>query len=372
MKHILSLLLVAGFAVGCAKKTGSGQPLPPLPPPQKQTENQVPPPKAPPGSETSQELTKDVVKIRASTGMRASDDLDFVSLTDDGLMAALQRHLMYESDAQLKLNKSLAATLVNGKLTRDESTGDIWVTLKVRESSQNVSNYKFSVQPIEGEMAPMVPYFSGSSSQGIFNLQASLMCVDVGGACEVAVVKLFHSEHVALVAGKATSLMILRRQYADIDANYKNKETSNKDLTKIRDFFINQRRFSDDEGFARAMIESFEVAFGTSVVRTLIYGDQKELIGHTSALVSSRGALSVKMRAMNRASDDFDMMELRNRTSFMASTLGNVMMRKNDGEGNLILNYRMLKQTPGGEDEFTLAYKLHPVSLLPVDYLKVD
>src|SRR4051794_32309497 len=128
MKKLILVVLIPGLFVGCTKSKSTNTPQAPE---TKNVEVQVPPKKE---TSTDEQLKKDVTPIKASTGLRAGVDTDFVSLTDDGLMEAMKRHMLYADDTRLEDNKNLAARLVNGKMTRDEVTGEIKVTIKIKES----------------------------------------------------------------------------------------------------------------------------------------------------------------------------------------------------------------------------------------------
>lgn len=399
MKNLVSLVILTALVSGCGNKKdgggGSSPAAPAMTKPATETaapETVVTPPpgkkEEPAKKNPNADLKRVIQPINSGndagtgpveepnaglelTGAQAAPNMDYVSLKSDGLMTTLQKYMSFEGAAQLNRNQQLAAQIVNGKLLYDLVTGDKSVVIKIKEG-KHVRNYTFSVSPIEDKLAPMVRARTNAYNEGRQNLKASFMCVDATPDCNVAVVKLEHPKHKGAKGAKAYAMITFRREVADIHFSMSTKETKNADLAKIDQFFMNSRIIYDGaDQLLSAQLESFEVAYGVSLVRTLIFGRDSEIVAHAGSLVASRGSVNWKMRPLQRESEDIDLYDLEGRTTYMASTIGTATLRKVEAQGKVTVTYRMKTQTEGGQDEFVLAYKTKPITLKPIDYLSI-
>jgi hypothetical protein len=343
-------------------------------PPQTGTPSQQPPRQSqtPPQQRPPQQTPPQQRRSQVPPQNSQSSTLAYTTLIQDGLLETLKNRMGQEGVAQLSINKRFASRVENAKMLRNAFNGQVGVSIRVKEGSRTMT-YSFGTTPSRDRMTNMYRVTTNLPNEGTGNLRAAFMCVDMSEKCSVAVVKLMHPAHAGAQGEKAMALILLRRQIADIAHTVRNKDSENKDLIRINEFFINSSTASganEPNSMEDAYVESTEVAFGPSTVRTIILGRNDEILAHSAPLVKDDGSgINLRMRPLERATEDIDVAELSGRTTRMSSTIGFVELSHVDGNGNVMVYYKMAKQTKGLKDEFAITFTPHPVGLLPGDYI---
>ncbi len=300
------------------------------------------------------------------TGLTMTPDLSYITLVNDGLMTAIKREMTRGNGDQIRANSMLAQSLVNGRVLIDHSNADRLVTLKVSENGQ-VQTYNFRVTGYTNRLKPMrlVPVGPYSRTTGHRNLQASLACMDTCGKCEVAVLKV----EAASGGPLAKAYAILRTPTADLKFRMDHPNSQNHDVASIRNFFINSDLGrSTSDRVESAKVETFEVAYGVSMVRTIIMGLNGEMFSQVSPLVhSTKGALNLKMRLADRNPQDLDAADLENHSTYLSAKVALARLVQVDGNGSLMVDYmtpRLSTSQPG--EGFYVKFKARPISVFPM------
>lgn len=349
---------------------GEGQDAPPKTPPQAPPQAQRP---QPPVQYTP--CTGPCANIKTSqpefpgldvTGLTMTPDQSYITLVNDGLMTAIKREMTRGNMDQVRSNSMLAQSLVNGRMFIDPATADRLVTLKVSENGQ-VQTYNFRVTGYTNRLKPMrlVPLGPYARTTGYRNLQASLACMDTCGKCEVAVLKVESASGGPL----AKAYAILRAPTADLKFRMAHPDSRNPDVASIRNFFVNSDLGrSTSDRVENAKVETFEVAYGVSMVRTIIMGLNGEMFSQVSPLVhSTQGALNLKMRMADRNPQDLDAADLENHSTYLSAKVALARLVQVDGNGSLMVDYTTprLSSNQAGEG-FYVKFKARPTPVFPM------
>ena len=297
------------------------------------------------------------------TGMVATPDQSYISLVNDGIMTSIRREMTRGSGDQITANARLARTLTNGRMFVDASNGDRLVTVKVLENNQT-QTYNFRVVGYTNRLKPMqlVSHGAHSKTTGRQNLKASLACLDTCGKCEIAVLKIQNP-------GQAKAYAILRTATTDLKFRLQEPNTNNSDVLDIRRFFVNaDLRNSSSDQLDTAKVETFEVAYGVSMVRTIIKGMNGEIFSQVSPLVhSTKGALSVKMRMTDRNPQDLDMSDLHHRSTRMSGKVALASLVQVDGLGGMTVSYKTQSYSSSVDgDRFQVKFKARGNAAFPM------
>ena len=300
------------------------------------------------------------------TGLTMTPDLSYITLVNDGLMTAIKREMTRGNGDQIRANSMLAQSLVNGRMFIDFATADRLVTLKVSENGQ-VQTYNYRVTGYTNRLKPMrlVPVGPYSRTTGYRNLQASLACMDTCGKCEVAILKV----ETASGGPLAKAYAILRTPTADLKFRMAHPNSQNHDVVSIRNFFVNSDLGrSTSDRVESAKVETFEVAYGVSMVRTIIMGLNGEMFSQVSPLVhSTKGALNLKMRLADRNPQDLDASDLENHSTYLSAKVALARLVQVDGNGSLMVDYMTPRLSSGQAGEgFYVKFKTRPISVFPM------
>ena len=353
-------------------------PPPPPPPPPRAQAPQAPAPRAQaPQATAPQDGAPCVVScanVKSSqpefsglevTGLAATHDQSYITLVNDGLMTAIKREMTRGNMEEVRANSMLAQSLVNGRMFIDPATGDRLVTVKVLENS-HVQTYNYRVTGYTNRMKSMklVPLGPYSRTTGYQDMNASLACMDTCGKCDVAILKL-ETMHGA----EAKAYAILRNSTTDLKFRMNHPESQNPDVSSIRNFFVNsdlQSRTSNRVDNAK--VETFEVAYGVSMVRTIIMGLNGEMFSQVAPLVhSTQGALNMKMRLADRNPQDLDIADLENRSTFLSAKVALATLAQVDGNGSLTVNYMTPRSSSASAGEgFYVKFKARVTPVFPM------
>ncbi len=300
------------------------------------------------------------------TGLAMTADQSYITLVNDGLMTAIKREMTRGSGDQVRANSMLAQSLVNGRMFIDPTTADRLVTLKVLENGQ-VQTYNFRVTGYTNRLKQMqlVPLGPYARTTGYRNLQASLACMDTCGKCELAVLKV----EAASGGPLAKAYAILRAPTADLKFRMSHPDSQNHDVASIRNFFVNSDLGrSTSDRVENAKVETFEVAYGVAMVRTIIMGLNGEMFSQVSPLVhSTKGALNLKMRLADRNPQDLDVADLENHSTFLSAKVALARLVQVDGNGTLMVDYMTPRLSSGQEGEgFYVKFKARPTPVFPM------
>ena len=300
------------------------------------------------------------------TGLTMTPDQSYITLVNDGLMTAIKREMTRGNMDQVRANSMLAQSLVNGRMFIDPATADRLVTLKVSENGQ-IQTYNFRVTGYTNRLKPMrlVPLGPYARTTGYRNLQASLACMDTCGKCEVAVLKV----EAASGGPLAKAYAILRAPTADLKFRMAHPDSRNPDVGAIRNFFVNSDLGrSTSDRVENAKVETFEVAYGVSMVRTIIVGLNGEMFSQVSPLVhSTQGALNLKMRMADRNPQDLDAADLENHSTYLSAKVALARLVQVDGNGSLMVDYTTPRLSSGQPGEaFYVKFKARPTPVFPM------
>ena len=283
------------------------------------------------------------------TGLTMNGRQNYITLVNDGLMTSVRREMTRGGFEQVRANSNLAQTIMNGRMFIDANTGDRLVTVVATENGRS-QTYNFRAKAYTNRLIPMQLQSAGAFSRttGSGSLAASLACLDSCGKCNVAVLK--------LEKASAKAYAIIRTQTADLmmkaDAG-----TQNADVLDIR---------SALRQVETAKLETFEVAYGPSMIRTVIMTRNGEVLSQVSPLVNStEGALNQGMRLVDRRPMDLDLADLQNHSVNLSAKLALAHLTRADGMGSVVVNY-VTNRNSGSGDAFYLRMTVRPVEVYPM------
>jgi hypothetical protein len=286
--------------------------------------------------------------------------MSYVSLVNDGLMNSLKRRVN-RGDT---MSKNLSASLMNGKLFIDPITGDVNITVKVLENGM-MASYNFVSARAGDRMVPMQLVSAGpySVTTGRYDLQASVACVDASGRCRVAVMKLQTGYG---SPAPAQAYMIFRQVVTDMKFRM-TTPTPSRELWTINNFFVQSEvATSGPNQVQDAFLETFEVAYGASIVRTVVIGKNGEILSQVGPLMGS-SHLNWQMRLLESNYEDIDRADLNYHTVYMSSMLASAHLLSVDGQGGIVVGYQLKSQCSQNCDQgFVIQYCAHstPISNL--------
>lgn len=302
------------------------------------------------------------------TGMTDPDGLFYTGSSTDKLLTYLRlRNEDPNLDAGVKArNLDAAQSIRSAHLSRDPETGDVVITLKIKEG-QNLKNYVLAGGITEGEGASKLRLAKGRNGVKTTGNQAvsgKIKCLDQDGGCETIFARLVLDASAPAPApvalgnsgGRAAVAILFRQSLADIRASI-TKSSGNPEYDYIRDFFINSHNEANtDMKLKKAVLKSFEVVNGRSGFEAQLIGENRQLISLGGPLLAPDAGTSVDIRA-DRTAEMQDSLDLDNLAGYkfdLANFIGSAQIVNNNGLGQVRIALKMRKRVGYTPEPFKL------------------
>lgn len=257
-------------------------------------------------------------------------ELSYTSVGDDGVMEEFKLYNGKVAAQQQMLNNNLAKAIVNAKLARATSDGEISLTLTVDEFG-TLNTYRLVAKSDSEKMnlslaKPGVP--------GQLEFQGGFVkCLDLDGGCDVAYAKL-------KFAGGYTRV-IFRNVVADMHFLIQQNVVGNSAFSTMQRYIDNAVNGTNVAQKIDAMkLSSFEVINGRSGVGAMITTLDRQVVGfNVPMLVSSMNSdVNVAVAKNADLSKNYDLVNLTKSHSVeMSRSINQVRLVKNDGRGHFKL-----------------------------------
>lgn len=291
------------------------------------------------------------------TGMAGEDDLLYTGSSTDYLLTYLRlRNEDPNLDAGVKArNLEAAQSLRSAHLSRDEFSGDVVVSLKIREG-QNLKNYVFAGGLSDGETVSslrLVKGRNGLKTTGTQAITGKIKCLDDDGGCETMFARLVIGDQ---PGSRAAVAIVFRESLADIRASL-SKSTGNPEYENIRNFWINSHNDENtDHKLKKAVLKSFEIVNGRSGFEAQIIGENRQLITLAGPLLAPEAGTSVDITAsrMSQLQESFDLDSITGYKLDLANFIGSAKITNNNGLGQVRVALKMRKRVGYGQEAFKL------------------
>lgn len=302
------------------------------------------------------------------TGLADEDGLLYTGSSTDKLLTYLR---LRNEDPNLdpavqSRNLEAAKSIRSAHLSRDPETGDVVVTLKIKEG-QNLKNYVLAGGISEGETVSKLRLAKSRGSvktTGSQGVSGKMKCLDDDGGCETIFARLViegSSAPVPVANGgqagsRAAVAIIFRESLADIRASL-SKSSGNPEYENIRDFWINSHNEANtDMKLKKAVLKSFEVVNGRSGFEAQLIGENRQLISLGGPLLAPDAGTSVDITA-DRApqmQESFDLDNISGYKLDLANFIGSAKIINNNGLGQVRIALKMRKRVGYSQEAFKL------------------
>jgi hypothetical protein len=249
-----------------------------------------------------------------------------------------------------------AQSIRSAHLSRDMDTGDVIITLKIKEG-QNLKTYVLAGGITEGEGPSKLRLARGRNgvkTTGNQDINGKMKCLDQDGGCETIFARLVLEAPAPAPApvalsnssGRAAVAILFRQSLADIRVSV-TKSSGNPEYENIRDFFINSHYDSNtDMKLKKVELKSFEVVNGRSGFEAQLIGENRQLISLGGPLLAPDAGTSVDIRA-DRTAELQDSLDLDNLAGYkfdLANFIGSAKIVNNNGLGQVRIALKMRKR----------------------------
>lgn len=337
---------------------------PPAPAPAPQPSPQpVPVPNpAPTEPPPSENLTQD-----RFTGIPASEGLLYTgAAASDGLLTALKVSIDKKSEEQRARDKALAASILNARILVDSPIGETTIAIKLSEESGS-ADYVFvgSLNPEKPEKLTLVAEVGDDHTTGNENLQGRVWCMDLASTCGAVTL-------VQIQKDDASAFVILRRSTVDVHVDFPKRDSGSERIRRTKDFWHNFIRGVDtDDKFEIASIGTFEVPYGRSGFRFMIFGKNDELFGFRHELLSppSGTRLNERMGRLNKM-DISDSLYYRAVLNFgYDQMIQEARLIQNNGTGTLKFNVRLRSDIASSvSDQYQITARMQPALIQNLNF----
>lgn len=302
------------------------------------------------------------------TGMESPEGLFYTGSSTDKLLTYLRlRNDDPNLDSGVKTrNLEAARSIRSAHLSRDKDTGDVVVTLKIKEG-QNLKSYVLAGGISEGDSVAKLRLAKGRNgvkTTGTQQVSGKIKCMDDDGGCETIFARLTLENpptpepvSVGSATGSRAAVAILfRESLADIRASL-SKSSGNPEYENIRDFWINSHNEANtDMKLKKAVLKSFEVVNGRSGFETQIIGENRQLISLGGPLLAPDAGTSVDITA-DRAPQMQESLDLDSISGYkldLANFIGSAKIVNNNGLGQVRIALKTRKRVGYSQEAFRL------------------
>jgi len=305
------------------------------------------------------------------TGMKNPDGLSYTGSSTDYLLTYLRlRNEDPNLDAGVKArNLAAAQSIRSAHFSRDEDTGDIAVTLKIKEGDY-LKTYILAGGLSEGDTVSrlrLVRSRNGVKTTGTQNISGKIKCLDEDGGCETMFARLVIEEQEAPVpvsvggstegGSRAAVAILFRESLADIHASLA-EASGNPEYASMSDFWINShyKAINSDNQLDKAVLKSYEIVNGRSGFEAQLIGKNRQLISLGGPLLAPEDGTSVDISADRTAQmqESYDLDSLSGYKFDLANFIGSAKIINNNGLGQVRIALKMRKRVGYDQEAFKL------------------
>lgn len=258
------------------------------------------------------------------------DSLNYTSSSADGLMAEFRGYNNKVNAEQKTMNLNLAKAVINAKLKRSTSSGDMLVDLTLDESLNGVK--KITSYRLQATQAGDKYSLTKINSNGDLEVQGGfLKCTDADGGCENAYIKVKMSG--------AYVRVIFRKSYADRFFILE-EGSAGSSFEMWKSYLTNTVNFaSTSQKLDYIQTSSFEVVNGRAAMGVLIATEDKEVVGlGVQLLAADKGTVAGSSIAkINDLSKNYDLQSNSNASQNLAQAIKDAKLVNNNGKGQVRL-----------------------------------
>ncbi|HEY8269678.1 MAG TPA: hypothetical protein VIG33_02230 [Pseudobdellovibrionaceae bacterium] len=293
------------------------------------------------------------------TGMGDDEGLLYTGSSTDYILTYLRlRNEDPNLDADVKArNLEAAQSIESARLSHDKITGDLLVSLKVREGN-NLKSYVLTGGLSDGDTLSSLRLAKGSGggrgkTTGAQHIEGKIRCMDSDGGCDTTVARLVIGDHPGTRAAVA---IVFRESLADVYFSL-SAATGNPEYDVMRKFWIHSNdEANTDLRLKEAVLKSFEIVNGRSGFDVQIKSYGQQLLSFGGPLLAPDAGTSVSMRA-NRNAELKESLDLDGLTDYkfdLANFIGSAKIVNNNGLGQVRLAVKMRKRVGYRQESFSL------------------
>jgi len=256
------------------------------------------------------------------------DTLNYTSSSADGLMAEFRGYNNKVNAEQKTMNLNLAKAVINAKLKRSASSGDMLVDLTLDESLNGVK--KITSYRLQATQAGDKYSLAKINSNGDLDVQGGfLKCTDADGGCDNAYIKVKMSG--------AYVRVIFRKSYADRFFILE-EGSAGSSFEMWKSYLTNTVNFaSTSQKLDYIQVSSFEVVNGRAAMGVLIAAEDKEVVGlGVPLLAADKGTVAGSSVAkVNDLSKNYDLLSNSNASQNLAQAIKDAKLVNNNGKGEV-------------------------------------
>ncbi len=271
-------------------------------------------------------------QVAVKTGGKTKD-LFYTSAGRDGLMEEFKSYNLKVSKEQQVMNANLAKAIVGSKLTRQNSSGDILVTVNVDEFG-TLKTYRLKATT-EGDMMKLSVAKSGTTGEMTFQ-GGFLKCLDLDGGCENAYAKI-------KFAGGYTRL-IFRNSLADMHFQYQQNVNANSGFNTWMNYITNSINEAPvAQVFDSLQLSSYEIVNGRAGMGALLTTKDREMVGLSIPLVVSanKSEVNVPVSKLSDLASNYDLKTGASYSQNLSQKINTANLIFNNGLGQIKLNLNM-------------------------------
>lgn len=317
-------------------------------------------------------VTRDNLTKRMTGGVTA-DGLVYTSSGTDELLNFLRARNEKVSYETRRLNLEAAASVQHAKLSVDSMSGDVIITLKVREGN-DIKVYNVAGSQGEGAASPVrsVRAGNGERTTGTRALEGTVKCLDLDGGCE----NVFARLKIGSSPSSAIINVVFRTSSADLYFNLPEQFSDNPEYLILRDYVRNTiRKENTIDRIKSVGLSSFEVVNGRSGFTVVTKGANNELLAFAGPLLAPEAGTGVNIpltRIAKDQQDSLDLVSLSNSKLNYANWIGEARLVANNGLGQIRIALKMRKRASYAQDQFAVTFmrKIKPLVEINDDNLK--
>lgn len=316
--------------------------------------------------------TRDNLSKRMTGGV-TEDGLVYTSSSTDELLNFLRARNEKVGYETRRLNLEAAASVQSAKMSVDGMSGDVIITLKIKEGDE-VKVYNVAGSQGEGAASPVrsVRAGNGERTTGTRALDGTVKCMDLDGGCETTFARL----KIGTSPSSAIINIVFRNSSADLFFQLPGQYSDNPEYLVLRDYVRNTIRQENTVDRVKSVkLTSYEVVNGRSGFTVAMKGANSELLAFAGPLLAPEAGTGVNIplsRIAKDQEDTLDLISLNNTKLTYANWIGEARLVANNGLGQVRIALKMRKRAAYAQDQFAITFmrKIKPLVDLTDDNLK--
>lgn len=292
------------------------------------------------------------------TGLEDDDGLFYTGASTDYLLTYLRlRNEDPNLDDYIKTNnKNAAQSIESARLNFDQSTGDLTISLKIREGNDLLKDYTLAGGVSEDDRVSSLRISKSNSrgkTTGKQRIEGKIKCLDLHGSCETSYARILIGEP----GDRAVVGIIFRQSLADYHIKLQSDRSGNPEYEFIRRFWLNTNDdITTHHRLKNIYLNSFEVVNGRSGFDVQVLGRGRQLLSFGGPLLAPDAGSSVSITADRtpRVTESLDLDSLNDYDYTMADYIGSAKIVNNNGLGQVRIAVKMRKRGGYAQDTWVM------------------